>query len=71
MIVSNDFTKLICDNKELLIELANDCPSLNKKTKQSFAEHLTWLCELKEDLSTCDDVANLNRRNRRTAGFQC
>ena len=24
-----------------------------------------------DDLSTCDDVANLNRRNRHTAGFQC
>ena len=54
MIVPNDFTKLIYDNKELLIELANDCPSLNKKTKQSFAEHLTWLCELKE--VTCSDA---------------
>ena len=54
MIVSNDFTKLICDNKELLIALANDCPSLNKTTKQSFAEHLTRLCELKEVTGSSD-----------------
>ena len=60
MIVPNDFTKLIRDNKELLIELANDCPSLNKRTKQSFAEHLTWLCELKEVPSSSDARAKLH-----------
>ena len=60
MIIPNDFTKLICDNKELLIELADDCPSLNKRTKQSFAEHLTWLCELKEVPSSSDARAKLH-----------
>ena len=60
MIVLNDFTKLIYGNKGLLIELANDCPSLNKKTKQSFAEHLTWLCELKEVAGSSDARAKIH-----------